>query len=85
MPRRGLALALSFLIGLAGATNAGTSEPATAAELKVLRYAFPVAESGFDPAQISDLYSRVIAANIFDVSFFQIDAEVHSFARVTTP
>ena len=33
---------------------------------KVLRYAFPVAETGFDPAQISDLYSRVIAANIFE-------------------
>ena len=40
-------------------------EPA-AAPLKVLRYAFRVAETGFDPAQISDLYSRTIAANIFD-------------------
>lgn len=34
--------------------------------LKVLRYAFPIAETGFDPAQVSDLYSRVIAANIFE-------------------
>ena len=33
---------------------------------KVLRYAFRVAETGFDPAQISDLYSRTVAANIFD-------------------
>ncbi|MFO1339650.1 MAG: ABC transporter substrate-binding protein [Burkholderiaceae bacterium] len=33
---------------------------------KVLRYAFPIAESGFDPAQISDVYSRVLAANIFE-------------------
>jgi ABC-type transport system substrate-binding protein len=33
---------------------------------KVLRYAFPIAETGFDPAQISDLYSRTVAANIFD-------------------
>lgn len=41
------------------------AQPAPAAP-KVLRYAFPVAESGFDPAQISDLYSRVIAANIFE-------------------
>ena len=40
-------------------------EPA-AAPLKVLRYAFRVAETGFDPAQISDLYSRTLAANIFD-------------------
>lgn len=40
--------------------------PTAAAPLKVLRYAFRVAETGFDPAQISDLYSRTIAANIFD-------------------
>ena len=33
---------------------------------KVLRYAFPIAETGFDPQQISDLYSRIITANIFD-------------------
>jgi len=33
---------------------------------KVLRYAFPIAETGFDPQQLSDLYSRVVAANIFD-------------------
>ena len=33
---------------------------------KVLRYAFPIAETGFDPAQISDLYSRVVTAGIFE-------------------
>lgn len=33
---------------------------------KVLRYAFIVAETGFDPVQITDLYSRVITANVFD-------------------
>lgn len=33
---------------------------------KVLRYAFPVAETGFDPVQLIDLYSRVITAHIFD-------------------
>ena len=33
---------------------------------KVFRYAFPVAETGFDPAQISDLYSRTVTAHIFD-------------------
>ena len=33
---------------------------------KVLRYAFKVAETGFDPAQITDLYSKAIAAGIFD-------------------
>jgi ABC-type transport system substrate-binding protein len=33
---------------------------------KVLRYAFPVAETSFDPAQISDLYSRTVTAAIFE-------------------
>ncbi|MDQ2928603.1 MAG: hypothetical protein M3R22_10670, partial [Pseudomonadota bacterium] len=33
---------------------------------KVLRYAFPVAETGFDPAQLADLYSRIVTAHIFD-------------------
>ena len=33
---------------------------------KVLRYAFEVAETGFDPAQISDVYSRIATASLFD-------------------
>jgi len=33
---------------------------------KVLHYAFEVAETGFDPAPLSDLYSRVITAHIFE-------------------
>ncbi len=33
---------------------------------KVLRYAFPVAETGFDPAQVNDTYSRIVAAHIFE-------------------
>ena len=33
---------------------------------KVLRYAIRVAETGFDPAQYSDLYSNTIMANIFE-------------------
>ncbi len=36
------------------------------ADLKILRYAFLIAETGFDPAQISDLYSRTVAAGIFE-------------------
>src|SRR5438045_7627174 len=39
--------------------------PPAAAE-KVLRYALDVAETGFDPAQINDLYSSFIVAHIFD-------------------
>ncbi|HSI56914.1 MAG TPA: ABC transporter substrate-binding protein [Ideonella sp.] len=33
---------------------------------KVLKYAFPIAETGFDPAQISDVYSRVVASSMFE-------------------
>jgi ABC-type transport system substrate-binding protein len=43
--------------------------PATPAPAKVLRYAFRIAESGFDPAGISDLYSRTIAANIYEAPY----------------
>jgi ABC-type transport system substrate-binding protein len=54
---------------LALATSLALACTAAAAQTpvkKVLRYAFPIAETGFDPAQISDLYSRTVAANIFE-------------------
>jgi len=54
-------LLLAGLLALAGGAGAQTAAPP-----KTLRYAFPIAESGFDPAQISDLYSRTVAAGIFD-------------------
>jgi ABC-type transport system substrate-binding protein len=56
------ALACSALS--AGAADAQTNAPDPSQ--KVLRYAFPIAETGFDPAQISDLYSRVVTAGIFE-------------------
>jgi ABC-type transport system substrate-binding protein len=41
--------------------------PARAAEpVKTLRYAFRVAESGLDPAHVSDIYSRALTAHIFE-------------------
>lgn len=36
---------------------------------KVLRYAFQIAETGFDPAQISDDYSRTITPHIFEALY----------------
>ena len=51
--------ACTALLALA-ATSAQPAEP------KVLRYAFPAAETGFDPARINDLYSRIITAHIFE-------------------
>ena len=58
IPRTLLALACTALLAM--------PRPAAAQAPKVLRYAFPVAETGFDPAQISDLYSRTVAAGIFE-------------------
>ena len=43
--------------------------PVAAHAEKVLRYAFLVAETGFDPAQISDLYSATLVSNMFDAPY----------------
>jgi ABC-type transport system substrate-binding protein len=56
-----LVLAASWLPATALASTGGVE-----AQPKTLRYAFPIAESSFDPAQITDLYSRTVAAGIFD-------------------
>jgi ABC-type transport system substrate-binding protein len=51
--------------GLLLAVLLATSAAPASAE-KVIRYAFLEAETGFDPPEISDLYSRNVAANIYD-------------------
>ena len=68
--------AVGLLFGLAmvgpsyaQAQSKSPDKPANSANEKVLRYAFPIAETGFDPAQVSDLYSRIINANIFDALY----------------
>ena len=56
-------------LGLAGSAVAGVAPLRAQAQPafgKVLRLSFRVAETGFDPVQISDLYSRTVAAAIFD-------------------
>lgn len=56
------------LKGLAAAPLAGAL-PVPAAEppaTRTLRYAFEIAESGLDPVQLSDLYSRIVTAHLFD-------------------
>ena len=50
---------------LAGLLAAALATPAAHAE-KVLRYALRSAETGFDPAQISDLYSKTITAAMIE-------------------
>ncbi|WP_255511595.1 hypothetical protein [Mitsuaria sp. TWR114] len=66
---------LASLLALAGLSPAqaadGASAPApspasAASAPKVLRYAFRVAETGFDPAKVSDLYSRMVTPHMFE-------------------
>ena len=64
LTRRLVVHAAMALACSAGAVALAQTPPP--APKKVLRYAFPVAETGFDPVQISDLYSATIVANIFE-------------------
>jgi ABC-type transport system substrate-binding protein len=45
---------------------AGAADTPQATPLKTLRYALRVAETGFDPVRISDLYSRSLTAHMFE-------------------
>jgi len=62
--RAGLAL-MMFALCLSGLPTRA-ADGGTPAATKTLRYAFLIAETGFDPAQISDVYSRTVAAGIFE-------------------
>ena len=65
-------LMLSWPALVHAAAPAGASAPAPAAAPaagstpKVLRYAFRIAETAFDPPQITDLYSRTVVSNIYE-------------------
>ncbi len=62
-----LGSALMLVVLCAGCVVAPSASAQGAAPAqKVFRYAFPVAETGFDPVQISDLYSATIIANIIE-------------------
>ena len=81
VPRRGpraawltLGLAVALWAGVWGVAQAAGPAAASAPEpvkpaapgQKVLRYAFNAGETGFDPARIVDLYSRIVTAHIFE-------------------
>lgn len=70
--------AASALAGSALAPWAAAAEPApasasasapTPAGPKTLRYAFEIAETGFDPVKLQDLYSRTVTAHIFEAPY----------------
>jgi ABC-type transport system substrate-binding protein len=71
--KRRRALATGAALAAAGiaastpvARAAREADEAAAAGERVLRYAFPVAESSFDPAAINDVYSRTIITHVFE-------------------
>jgi ABC-type transport system substrate-binding protein len=61
----GTALLALVVFGFNGVTQA-QAQPTSDAAPKTLRYAFRVAETGFDPAQINDIYSRTVTPHIFE-------------------
>ena len=63
------ALAVAGLLLAWQAAVAQVAPAPAAAQQKVFRYAMRVAETGFDPAQISDLYSATMSGNIFDALY----------------
>ena len=60
-------LARRAVLAMAAALCAVAPVQAPAADApRILRYAFRIAETGFDPAYVTDLYSRTIISGIFD-------------------
>ena len=48
---------------------AATPSASSAVSGNILRVSFPAAETGFDPSQVSDLYSRTVTAHIFEAPY----------------
>jgi len=63
---KGLVCAAVCGWGLATGAQAQDAAQPRADGKKVLRVAFSVAETGFDPAQIQDIYSRTVTPHIFE-------------------
>ena len=57
----GVACLMAFVTSFVSTRAAAQADPN-----KVLKYAFEIAETGFDPAQISDWYSSIVNEQIFD-------------------
>jgi ABC-type transport system substrate-binding protein len=64
MKRR--ALLQAGVVGPAALAIGRPASAQTGTPQKVFRWAFPAAETGFDPAQISDLYSNYVISHIFE-------------------
>ena len=69
--RETLALGGAAAVGLRPCSVAAANAQNGAAAIgkRTLRYAFPIAETGFDPAQINDTYSRTVTCHIFEALY----------------
>ena len=56
----------SFLSSSAALALPAVQAAGSESSAKTLRYAFRVSETGFDPAKITDIYSRIITSHIFE-------------------
>src|SRR5262245_511066 len=85
--RRSLLRMLAAL--LASPVLAGAADVVVAPTAKVLRYAFPAAESGFDPVQVTDLYSNTALAHVFEApleyEYLAVPARVRPNTAVALP
>ncbi|HEU4458629.1 MAG TPA: ABC transporter substrate-binding protein [Methylibium sp.] len=64
--RASLKLGLGWAAAMLAPAASAQAVAKDGGQAKVLRYALRVAETGFDPAQLSDLYSATIAASLFE-------------------
>ena len=60
---------LAASAGASGKASTSAADAGARSEAKALRYAFPAAETGFDPVTISDLYSRTVTGHIFEAPY----------------
>lgn len=67
--RRGFLQQSFGAVALGAAPALVFAQTPASARAKTLRYAFPIAETGFDPPQLIDLYSRIVTSHIFDALF----------------
>lgn len=58
--------AMPLLASLIVSFPAGAASPVTADSAKILRYAFEIAETSFDPQKVSDVYSDIVNNAMFD-------------------
>ncbi len=66
MKRRNFVGSSAAALALPAASANAPAKAAPKVMAKVMRYAFRIAETGFDPAKITDIYSRAVTAHIFE-------------------